>query len=95
MPSHTRREHSPEFKAAMVLELLTGKAGVAQLAKRYRLIESMVSTSRAAFSFIADGARVIPGGCELDVQALEKNDEPSYSCRKGSLFPHYRNWGSA
>jgi transposase len=42
MTSNKRRKHRPEFKAAMALELLTGRATVAQLAKKHQLKESML-----------------------------------------------------
>jgi transposase len=42
MTSNKRRKHSPEFKAAIVLELLAGKVSVAQLARKHRLKASML-----------------------------------------------------
>lgn len=40
--NNKRRKHSPEFKAAVVLELLTGKVSVAQQARKRQLKESML-----------------------------------------------------
>lgn len=42
MTSNNRRKHTPEFKAAIVLELMTGKAKVAELARKHRLKDSLI-----------------------------------------------------
>jgi len=36
------RKHSPEFKAAVVLELLTGKRSVSELAREKRIKDSLI-----------------------------------------------------
>jgi len=42
MINNKRRKHSPEFKASIVLELLSGGSSVAQVAKKHRIKDSLI-----------------------------------------------------
>ncbi len=42
MISKTKRKHTPEFKAGIVLEVLSGKATTPELAKRHRIKDSLI-----------------------------------------------------
>src|SRR5438132_379994 len=45
----TRREFTAEFRTQVVLELLTGKKTVAELAREYSIKESVIYTWRSQF----------------------------------------------
>jgi len=46
MINNKRRKHSPESKAAIVLELLSGGSSVAQMAKKHHIKDSLIYECR-------------------------------------------------
>jgi transposase len=67
--THSRRKHSPTFKAKVALEAFKGEETVAQLASRYEVHPSQIHTWKKA---LLEGASGIFGG-----EASSKKDTDS------------------
>lgn len=63
------RKHSPEFKAQVVLEMLSGEKSVAQISREYRLKDSLLYRWKA--EFLERAPQAFAQGADREKQALQ------------------------
>ena len=64
--ARTRRNFSAEFKAKVVLEIISGSKSVAEVCREYNLKPDLVSHWKN--QFLANAAHVFENGSEMDPQ---------------------------
>lgn len=63
------RKHSPEFKAQVVLEMLSGEKSVAQISREYKLKDSLLYRWKA--EFLEAAPQVFASGTDREKQDLQ------------------------
>lgn len=66
--ARTRRNFSAEFKAKVVLEIISGRKSAAEVCREYNLKPDLVSHWKN--QFLANAAQVFESGADLDPQQV-------------------------
>lgn len=64
-----QRKHSPEFKAQVVLEMLSGEKSVAQISREYQIKDSLLYRWKA--DFLERAPQVFSGGTDSEKHDLQ------------------------